>query len=115
VTREDQAGAVSHSVIQGLAPDAAEQLALAQLRLAWEETVRDAGLQRGGLSSRVVSEADGIARVEASEPILAQEIGLRADALVWAVNERMRGRPGATIVLHRLAVSVGRPEKARDL
>jgi hypothetical protein len=40
--------------------------------------------------------------------MLAQEIGLRAEALVWAVNERMKGRPGATIVLRGVAVSVGR-------
>jgi hypothetical protein len=40
--------------------------------------------------------------------MLAQELNLRAEALVWAVNERMRGRPGATIVLLGLAVSVGR-------
>ena len=33
--------------------------------------------------------------------MLAQELTLRADALTWAVNERMRGRPGATIVLRR--------------
>jgi hypothetical protein len=50
----------------------------------------------------------GTAHVEASDPILAQEIGLRAEALTWAVNERMRGRPGATIRLIGVAVSVGR-------
>ena len=33
---------------------------------------------------------------------------LRSEALVWAMNERMRGRPGATIVLLGMAVSVGR-------
>ena len=113
--REEQAGALSRSLIDQLGPDAPEQLALAQLRLAWQETVHEAGLERGGLSSRVVSATSGTARIEASEPILAQEIGLRSDALVWAVNQRMRGRPGATIVLHRLAVSVGRPGRARDL
>ena len=35
------------------------------------------------------------------------------DALVWAVNERMKGRPGATIVLRGLAVSVGRADPGR--
>ena len=50
----------------------------------------------------------GTAHVAASDPILAQELTLRAEGLVWAVNQRMRGRPGATIELRRLAVSVGR-------
>ena len=50
----------------------------------------------------------GTAHVEASDPMLAQELMLRGEALVWSVNERMKGRPGATIVLHALAVSVGR-------
>jgi hypothetical protein len=50
----------------------------------------------------------GTAHVEASDPMLAQELTLRSEALVWAVNERMKGRPGATIVLLGLAVSVGR-------
>ena len=108
MSREERAGAIGRSLIDQLGPDAPEQLALAQLRIAWQETVESAGLQRDTLSSRVVSIAGGTARVEASEPILAQEIGLRADALIWAVNERMQGRPGATIVLRRLAVSVGR-------
>ncbi len=91
-----------------MAPDAAEQLALAQVRVAWQETVAAAGLDRGSLTSRVVRVDGATARVEASEPILAQELTLRREALVWALNERMRGRPGATIVLHDLAVSVGR-------
>jgi hypothetical protein len=50
----------------------------------------------------------GTAHVEASDPMLAQELKLRSEALVWAVNARMKGRPGATIELRALAVSVGR-------
>lgn len=115
MNREERAGAIGRSLVDQLGPDAAEQLALAQLRIAWQETVESAGLERETLSSRVVSETSGMARIEASEPILAQEIGLRADALVWGVNERMRGRPGATIVLRRLAVSVGRGRGRSDL
>jgi hypothetical protein len=57
----------------------------------------------------------GTAHVEASDPMLAQEITLRRDALTWAVNERMRGRPGATIVLIGVAVSVGRGGADRSL
>jgi hypothetical protein len=91
-----------------MGPAAAEQLATAQLRLAWQETVADAGLARGGLSSRLVRQANGIGHVEASESILAQELTLRSEALVRAVNQRLRGRPGATIELRRLAISVGR-------
>lgn len=115
MSREEPAGAIGRSLIDQLGPDAPEQLALAQLRIAWQETVESAGLVRESLSSRVVSVADGTARIEASEPILAQEIGLRSDALIWSVNERMHGRPGATIVLRRLAVSVGRGRGRRDL
>ncbi len=91
-----------------MGPSAAEELALAQVRVAWDEVVAEARLQRGPLSSRVRRVTGGTAHVETSDAMLAQEIGLRRDALVWAVNERMRGRPGATIVLIGLAVSVGR-------
>jgi hypothetical protein len=91
-----------------MGPGAAEQLALAQVRVAWAEVTDEARLERGPLTSRVVRVTGGTAHVEASDPILAQEIRLRSDALTWAVNERMRGRPGATIRLLGVAVSVGR-------
>ncbi len=107
----DEAGSVvRRALVDALGPGAEEQLALAQVRLAWDEVVARAGLTAGGLESRVARIADGIAHVQASEPMLAQELTLRAEALVWAVNERMRGRPGATIVLSGLAVSVHRRE-----
>jgi hypothetical protein len=91
-----------------MGPGAAEQLALAQVRVAWAEVAADAGLEREPLTSRVTRVTGGTAHVEASDAILAQELNLRAEGLVWAVNQRMRGRPGATIELRRLAVSVGR-------
>ena len=91
-----------------MGPAAAGQLALAQVRLAWSEVMTDARLERGPLSSRVVRVTGGTAHVEASDPMLAQELKLRGEGLVWAVNERMKGRPGATIELRRVAVSVGR-------
>lgn len=112
---EEAAAAVQRALLTCMGPGAAEQLALAQARLAWEETVTAAGLARGGLESRLVGVANGTGRVEASEPILAQELTLRAEALVHAVNERMRGRPGATIELRRLVISVGRSSRGRSL
>ena len=53
--------------------------------------------------------------MEASEPILAQELGLRAEALISYANQRMEGRPGATIVITRVAVSVARSGGGRSL
>jgi hypothetical protein len=91
-----------------MGPGAAEQLAVAQARVAWGEVMADAGLSRPPLWSRIVRITGGTAHVEASDPMLAQELNLRRDALVWAVNERMKGRPGATIVLLGVTVSVGR-------
>lgn len=112
---EEAAAAVQRALLTCMGPTAAEQLALAQVRLAWSETVAAAGLERGGLESRLVRYANGTGHVEASEPILAQELTLRADALIHAVNQRMRGRPGATIELRRLAISVGRSGRTRSL
>jgi hypothetical protein len=109
VSRRAEAGAAVQRALAGcMGPGAADQLALAQVRLAWAEVMAEGRLERGPLTSRVVRVTGGTAHVEASDPILAQEISLRADALVWAVNGRMKGRPGATIELHRVAVSVGR-------
>ena len=112
---EEAAVAVQRALLACMGPAAAEQLATAQLRLAWQETVDAAGLTQGTLTSRLVDQLNGVARIEASEPILAQELTLRAEALVHGVNQRQRGRPGATIALRRLAISVGRGGRARSL
>ena len=112
---EEAAVAVQRALLACMGPAAAEQLATAQLRLAWQETVEAAGLTRGTLTSRLVGHSNGVGRVEASEPILAQELTLRAEALVYGVNQRLRGRPGATIELRRLAISVGRGGRERSL
>ncbi len=112
---EEAAAAVQRALLSCMGPAAAEQLALAQARLAWDETVRAAGLTRGGMVSRLSRLANGTGHVEASEPILAQELTLRADALVRAVNERMRGRPGATMELRRVVISVGRSRRGASL
>jgi hypothetical protein len=108
MTRREEAGAaVQRALLACAGPGAAEQLAVAQVRLAWSEVVEQARLQRGPLSSRVIRVTGGTAHIEASDPMLAQELSLRSEALIWAVNERMKGRPGATIVLRGMAVSVG--------
>lgn len=105
---EEAGAAVQRALVACMGPAAAAELALAQVRLAWSEVVTAANLQRGPLRSRVTGVTGGTAHVEASDPMLAQELNLRSEALVWSVNERMRGRPGATIELRRVAVSVGR-------
>jgi hypothetical protein len=106
--REEAGAAVQRALVSCMGPGAAEQLAVAQVRVAWAETMEEARLERGPFSSRVTRVTGGTAHVEASDGMLAQELALRSEALVWSVNERMKGRPGATIVLLGLAVSVGR-------
>lgn len=108
MSREEAGAAVQRALAACMGPAAAAQLALAQVRLAWVEVVGQAGLERDPFRSRVTRVTGGTAHVEASDPILAQELTLRSEALVWAVNARMKGRPGATIELRRVAVSVGR-------
>ena len=112
---EEAAVAVQRALLTCMGPGAAEQLATAQLRLAWQEAMEAAGLTRGTLTSRLVDHSNGVARIEASEAILAQELTLRSEALVYAVNKRLHGRPGATIELRRLAISVGRGGRERSL
>jgi hypothetical protein len=107
-TREEAGAAVQRALLACAGPGAADQLAQAQVRVAWAEVMDAARLSRPPLHSAVTRVTGGTAHVEASDPMLAQELTLRAEALVWSVNERMKGRPGATIVLHGLAVSVGR-------
>ncbi len=106
--REEAGAALQRVLAECMGPGAAAQLAIAQVRVAWAEVVEEARLERGPLTSRVARVTGGTAHVEASDPMLAQELTLRSEALVWAVNERMKGRPGATIVLRSLAVSVAR-------
>jgi len=109
MTRREEAGAaVQRALVSCMGPGAADQLAIAQVRVAWAEVMEDARLERGPLSSRVTRVTGGTAHVEASDAMLAQELTLRSEALVWSLNQRMKGRPGATIVLLGLAVSVGR-------
>ena len=106
--REAAGAAVQKALAACMGPGAAGQLALAQVRLAWSEVTTEGRLERGPLTSRITRVTGGTAHVEASDAMLAQELTLRSEALVWAVNERMKGRPGATIELRRVAVSVGR-------
>ncbi len=108
--REAAGAAVQRALVACMGPAAAQQLALAQVRLAWAEVMADGRLERGPFHSRITRVTGGTAHVEASDPMLAQELTMRADALVWSVNTRMKGRPGATIELRRVAVSVGRAD-----
>lgn len=112
---EEAASAVQRALLACMGPGAAEQIALAQARLAWQEAVAAAGLERGGMSSRLIRMSAGTGLVEASEPILAQELNLRAEALIDAANRAMAGRPGATMVLTRVTVSVSRSGGGRSL
>ena len=112
---EEAGDAIQRTLAASMGPGGAEQLALAQVRLAWDETLAAAGLARPGMRSQLVGVRAGIGQVEASEAILAQELRLRAAQLVPALNRRMAGRPGATIVLVGLNVSVGRARGAVNL
>lgn len=112
---EEAASAVQRALLTCAGPGAAEQIALAQARLAWQEITAEAGLQAGPMSSRLVRIVNGTARVEASEAILAGELRLRADALAWAVNRRMEGRPGATLRIRDVTIVVGRPGRGTSL
>lgn len=103
---EEAASAVQRALLQCVGPGAAEQLALAQTRLAWLEAVGAAGLAADGMWSRVITVSNGVAAVVASEPILAAELKLRGEQLVRAVNDRQRGRPGALYELRSIAVTV---------
>jgi len=105
-TTEEAVSAVQRALLQCVGPGAAEQLGLAQARLAWLETVAEAGLTPEGMWSRLVSVNNGVATVVTPEPILAAELKLRGDRLAQAVNERQRGRPGAFYQLRSLAVVV---------
>jgi hypothetical protein len=112
---EEASSAVQRALLACIGPGAAEEIAQAQARLAWQEVVAEAGLDRGPWSSRLVRVTNGVARVEASEAMLASELRLRGDALVWAVNQRMAGRPGASHRVRVLSVAVGRSHGSATL
>lgn len=105
---EEAASALQRALLTCIGPGAAEAIALAQARLAWQETMAAAGLDRGGMSSRLLRVRNGTAEVDASESILGQELSLRSEALLASANARMRDRPGAHLVLHRLVVTARR-------
>jgi hypothetical protein len=111
-TTEEAVSAVQRALLQCVGPGAAEELALAQARLAWLETVTEAGLAPEGMWSRLVRVNNGVATVVTAEPILAAELKLRGDRLAQAVNERQRGRPGALFQLRGVTV-VLRPGAAQ--
>ena len=112
---EDAASALQRALLTCVGPGAAEQIALAQARLAWQEVTAEAGLTRGPMHSRLTRVANGSARIEASDSMLAGELRLRADALAWSVNRRMQDRPGASLRITTLTIVVGRADGAGSL
>ncbi len=112
---EEAAAAVQRALLACAGPAAAEQIALAQARLAWQEVTRQAGLDRGPMQSRLAGVLNGTARIEVTDAMLASEVRLRADALAWAVNQRMEGRPGASLRIRTLTIVVGRARRDRSL
>lgn len=112
---EEATASVQRALLNCIGPGAAEQIALAQARLAWQEVAVEAGLTRGPMASRLVGVSNGTARIEASEAILAGELRLRADALAWALNRRMEGRPGANLRIQRMTIVVGRADRLTSL
>ena len=103
---EEAASAVQRALLQCVGPGAAEQLALALARLAWQEVMADVGLAPDDMWSRLTAVHNGVATVVASEPMLAAELKLRGEQLVRAVNDRQRGRPGALFELRGLSLTV---------
>ena len=112
---EEAASALQRALLTCIGPGAAEQIALAQARLAWQEVTTEAGLARGPLHSRLTRISNGAARIEASDSMLAGELRLRADALAWAANRRMEDRPGASLRITSLTIVVGRGDPSGSL
>src|SRR5438874_13479242 len=112
---EEAAAAVQRALLTCIGPGAAEQIALAQARLAWQEVTTEAGLARGHMQSRLTRVSNGVARIEANDSMLAGELRLRADALAWAANRRMEDRPGASLRITSLTIVVGRGDRSGSL
>ena len=112
---EEAASALQRALLTCIGPGAAEAIALAQARLAWQEVAAAAGLSRGPLHSRLLRVTNGRAQIQASDAMLAGELRLRSDALCWAVNRVMEGRAGATFRIHSLTIVVGRTGGERYL
>ena len=91
-----------------LGSEAADALARAQARPAWQEVIADLGLGGGGLFSRLMALREGIADVDASDGMLAQELTLRRDRLLRDLNARLRRRPGAGPPIRAIRVAVAR-------
>jgi predicted nucleic acid-binding Zn ribbon protein len=66
-----------------------EQLDLAQAMRAWELIVAERVPAAGG-ACRVVAFSQGVATVEADEPIIAQEVRLRLPELTSALRSAVR-------------------------
>ena len=105
-TPHTAADAAERALRQELSASGLERLATAQARIAWSELMDELGFASIG-ATHLVTLRDGVASVEATEPMLGQELSLRREVLVRQLNQRMRGRPAARPVLE-LRVSVRR-------
>lgn len=80
-----------------------EELATARAMAAWQAIVAER-LPAATGSCRLTSLRRGIAVVTADEPIVAQEIRLRAPELIGAMRDALRGSSAGPIVELRVTV-----------
>lgn len=86
-----------------------DRLAAAQARIAWAEVMVDQfGHVQPAPGIPLVGISGGVARVQAPDGMLAQELTLRKPGLLRELNRRLIGRPGAGAPVVDLRVTVGR-------
>jgi hypothetical protein len=90
--------------------EAQARLLRAQVELAWDEVARTAGLEIAA-AGRVIGLERGVVGIAAGDAVMAQELRLRADRLLRAVNVRLAGRAGVQIPLGGLRVTVMRDRR----
>ena len=103
------ASALEQALSDQLGGDAAQHLAAAQARIAWGEVLLDEfGHVQPTPGSALVSLARGVARIEAPDSMLAQELTLRRERLLRGLNRRLHERPGGGPPIVELRVAVAR-------
>ena len=103
------ANALEQALADQLGGGGADRLAAAQARIAWGEVLLDEfGHVQPTPGSSLVSLERGIARVEAPDSMLAQELTLRRDRILRGLNRRLHERPGGGPPIVDLRVSVAR-------
>jgi hypothetical protein len=90
--------------------EAHARLLRAQVELAWNEVARTAGLEIAA-AGRVIGLQRSVVAIAAADPLMAQELRLRADRLLRALNVRLAGRAGVQAPLSELRVSVMRDRR----